>query len=275
MQEFRKSFRRSDGQSKARRSAFTLIELLVVIAIIAILAAILFPVFARARENARRASCQSNLKQIGLGLVQYTQDFDEKMPFYFWGPEANGDWSASHSSTNLAWMDAIQPYVKSAQIFNCPSQSTWPAGYAAYTGILSTTADKNHGSYSANGAYRTFTNADAPFSVPLYAGAGIAQKVIAVSKIEAPATTLCVADGSGQSAYMCDAFETTCKPTAGTPPIFSGNTVSNFSARHLETMNALFCDGHVKSYRPDRLFSQHIVATGLWPALTIADDTAP
>jgi prepilin-type N-terminal cleavage/methylation domain-containing protein len=59
---------------------FTLIELLVVIAIIAILAAILFPVFARARENARRASCQSNLKQIGLGIMQYTQDYDERMP---------------------------------------------------------------------------------------------------------------------------------------------------------------------------------------------------
>ncbi|MBC8104296.1 MAG: DUF1559 domain-containing protein, partial [Cytophagales bacterium] len=64
---------------KSSRAGFTLIELLVVIAIIAILAAILFPVFARARENARRASCQSNLKQIGLGLIQYSQDYDEKL----------------------------------------------------------------------------------------------------------------------------------------------------------------------------------------------------
>src|SRR5687767_10691477 len=66
-----------------RKTAFTLIELLVVIAIIALLAAILFPVFARARENARRAGCQSNLKQIGLGIMQYSQDYDELMPSSF------------------------------------------------------------------------------------------------------------------------------------------------------------------------------------------------
>src|SRR5687767_1588685 len=66
--------------ARSRKVGFTLIELLVVIAIIAILAAILFPVFARARENARRASCQSNLKQLGLSFAQYTQDFDERYP---------------------------------------------------------------------------------------------------------------------------------------------------------------------------------------------------
>ncbi|RYG53119.1 DUF1559 domain-containing protein, partial [bacterium] len=69
----------SFNQSVTTRKAFTLIELLVVIAIIAILAAILFPVFGRARENARRSSCQSNLKQIGLGIMQYTQDYDERI----------------------------------------------------------------------------------------------------------------------------------------------------------------------------------------------------
>lgn len=87
---------------------FTLIELLIVIAIIAILAAILFPAFSRARENARRASCQSNLKQIGLGITQYTQDYDEKYPM-------------KNQSTDVRWNQAIQPYVKSTQLFACPS----------------------------------------------------------------------------------------------------------------------------------------------------------
>ena len=94
---------------KGGRRAFTLIELLVVIAIIAILAAILFPVFGRARENARRSSCQSNLKQIGLGVMQYTQDNDERLP---------------HSDTFAnggRWPNRVYPYVKSVQVFVCPS----------------------------------------------------------------------------------------------------------------------------------------------------------
>ena len=93
---------------KTSRRGFTLIELLVVIAIISILASILFPVFARARENARRSSCQSNLKQIGLGIQQYTQDYDEKYPL-------------EQISSGIPYVSAIQPYVKSTQIFICPS----------------------------------------------------------------------------------------------------------------------------------------------------------
>lgn len=105
----------------ARFKAFTLIELLVVIAIIAILAAILFPVFAKARENARRSSCQSNLKQIGLGIFQYTQDYDEKlMQSYFTYPSAT---SGKFASDAIIWADAIQPYLKSVQIFECPSNT--------------------------------------------------------------------------------------------------------------------------------------------------------
>lgn len=102
---------------------FTLIELLVVIAIIAILAAILFPVFGRARENARRSSCQSNLKQIGLGILQYTQDFDEKYPGCFInepGLPAGGN----TCDNRVSYAQMIYPYVKSSQIFVCPSDSS-------------------------------------------------------------------------------------------------------------------------------------------------------
>ena len=95
--------------------AFTLIELLVVIAIIAILAAILFPVFARAREKARQASCQSNLKQWGLAFMMYAQDYDERLP-KGWNRPSGWSWG-------WAWFDALQPYVKNQQIRECPSWS--------------------------------------------------------------------------------------------------------------------------------------------------------
>ena len=111
------SSRRSAAFTK---TAFTLIELLVVIAIIAILAAILFPVFARARENARRSSCQSNLKQIGLGVLQYVQDYDERYPTGNAGTAAFGN--------RRGWAGNIYPYVKSKQIFVCPSDVTSASG---------------------------------------------------------------------------------------------------------------------------------------------------
>src|SRR5436305_9155163 len=111
---------------RTRRPAFTLIELLVVIAIIAILAAILFPVFAQARESARQTSCLSNTKQLNLGILQYVQDYDEKFPLWIYdtiGPQRDtpdrpwGPWKNEH----IGWDKAIQPYVKNVQIFRCPS----------------------------------------------------------------------------------------------------------------------------------------------------------
>src|SRR5689334_18463236 len=104
-----------------RRSGFTLIELLVVIAIIAILAAILFPVFAQAREKARSASCLSNLKQIGTGVMMYTQDNDEFMPY---GYMYDFPCPSTDSHTTLwYWQDLCRPYVKNEQVYSCPSAS--------------------------------------------------------------------------------------------------------------------------------------------------------
>jgi prepilin-type N-terminal cleavage/methylation domain-containing protein/prepilin-type processing-associated H-X9-DG protein len=115
------------------KSGFTLIELLVVIAIIAILAAILFPVFARAREAARQSSCASNVKQCSLAILQYEQDYDEKFPLasqelYNSDPNKNkvdspwGPWKNRHTG----WDKAVQPYVKNARVFQCPSASDAP-----------------------------------------------------------------------------------------------------------------------------------------------------
>ncbi|MBW3635184.1 MAG: DUF1559 domain-containing protein, partial [Armatimonadetes bacterium] len=99
---------------KTIKKGFTLIELLVVIAIIAILAAILFPVFGRARENARRSSCQSNLKQIGLGWLQYAQDYDERvLPVNQTGN--------NFAAPRAGWFSIVQPYMKSSQVMTCPS----------------------------------------------------------------------------------------------------------------------------------------------------------
>lgn len=114
------------GGSLKGHNAFTLLELLIVVAIIALLAAILFPAFARVQENARRATCQSNLKQLGLGVMQYSQDYDERYP-----PCWIGMWSevGSPGSNTIddngkkteTLVDMLDPYIKSAQIWKCPS----------------------------------------------------------------------------------------------------------------------------------------------------------
>jgi prepilin-type N-terminal cleavage/methylation domain-containing protein len=113
---------------KRRNEGFTLIELLVVIAIIAILAAILFPVFARARESARKTSCLSNIKQIGLGFMMYAQDYDETLPGVPFGScPTCWPWAAWPGTPGDGWMAAfytpLQPYIKNVQILQCPSQN--------------------------------------------------------------------------------------------------------------------------------------------------------
>lgn len=102
-----------------KRKGFTLIELLVVIAIIAILAAILFPVFAKAREKAHQTSCLSNVKQITLGLMQYAQDYDQRLPMGVATPAGSGPdpWAVVG---NYNWVWAMRAYTKNNQIFNCP-----------------------------------------------------------------------------------------------------------------------------------------------------------
>ena len=111
---------------RTARRGFTLIELLVVIAIIAILAAILFPVFARAREKAREASCTSNLKQMGLAVQMYAGDYDGLMPFAAEYPTPGVVPTVANSSSNVGGVsivDVLNPYVKNKQLFRCPSDA--------------------------------------------------------------------------------------------------------------------------------------------------------
>jgi prepilin-type N-terminal cleavage/methylation domain-containing protein/prepilin-type processing-associated H-X9-DG protein len=207
-----------NGATRFRRArGFTLIELLVVIAIIAILAAILFPVFARARENARRASCQSNLKQIGLGIAQYTQDYDEKMPAY-----------ARVTTPELSWQAAIQPYVKSSQLFSCPSNTD--TGFVpASTEIRAHYVGSLHGCggnpWDNSGG---FSNCNGVFGARLSPG-------VALSDISNPATTLAVVENRSNDSIMY--------------PDQSWST-DNLFVGHLSTSNYLFADGHVKALQP-------------------------
>jgi len=139
-----------------RKQGFTLIELLVVIAIIAILAAILFPVFAQAREKARQASCESNLKQIGLAFKMYVQDYDEKWP----ASRAHGntgDYTSAGQTGAIGqdfayggWMsNALIPYTKNQQIYKCPSINA-NGFYDPWAGGTATTNGPEPGSYAFN-----------------------------------------------------------------------------------------------------------------------------
>ena len=215
------------------RSAFTLIELLVVIAIIAILAAILFPVFARARENARRSSCQSNMKQINLGFLQYTQDYDEKWP------------SGTQSSIQgVGWAGATQPYLKSTQILKCPSDSTGDpvAPLVTISYLYNYTIPQLSPSIAAlNGPTKTVLLAEVKgFS----AAAG--------NSLETGGTTFSPTGNGNVIANDGTGGLTACSTTVS---YATGNMTGATGAcnpnpgRHLEGSNFAFADGHVKFLR--------------------------
>lgn len=219
------------------RPGFTLIEVLVVIAIIAVLAAILFPVLATARESARTTACQSNLRQIGLAIKQYIQDFDDHYPAAAY--DANRDGNVFTLGTDYFWWWAIYPYAKNWNIFVCPSASTqnvivhapdpkswdpelvYPAGYLGYA--------LNVG-YSDDGTR--------PFPGPGPAG-------LPTSTVEDSAGTILVFDHTGWFAVYWPAC---CPPR---DPAAVVKSPPGMVGRHREGLNFLFCDGHVKYHRPE------------------------
>lgn len=262
----------------SRAKGFTLIELLIVITIIAILAAILFPVFARARENARRSSCQSNLKQVGMGMEQYKNDYDG----FF--PPAYVPFSGSPV---YAWPTLIFPYVKSEQVFVCPSAepdvfSPNPAlvnpavgGRSRYCGVTdndSSTASVrqvNSLSYSRNlipnndpswttsgwGLY----NSSNPTTATAVAGNLAKQGFVGIGTTSSVHEAE-VVDSAG-AIHIMDAMTGTSSATSD--PCTQGSSIraiqeeirtdrypnseaSKVAPRHFDGFNILFGDGHVK-----------------------------
>jgi prepilin-type N-terminal cleavage/methylation domain-containing protein/prepilin-type processing-associated H-X9-DG protein len=224
---------------RTARRGFTLIELLVVIAIIAILAAILFPVFARARENARRASCQSNMKQIGLAMMQYSQDYDERTV---------APWGFGFTGGDTSWDVKIAPYSgvrlannnweqRNSLIVQCASDSTTRlGGYGTRSYAL--TGDMQ-------GDWFWLTQ----YSAGIRSGRALAQ-------IGSPATTLMIVEQpvpantlSNINGSISLGPGTTLDNTWG---VEKYQRAGNLTPIHLDGYNYLFADGHVKWMRPEQ-----------------------
>ena len=250
-----------------KNSAFTLIELLVVIAIIAILAAILFPVFARARENARRSSCQSNLKQIGLGFEQYKNDYDQ----YFPGSQV------TVGGVGISWSTLIDPYIKSSQVFVCPSSSpgqasaqSYLAAATPYYSVSSVSASSpglatnsygrnlilNRSNPGKNVGFTGWTVAgwgngfSGDPAGNLYksgfVGPGSITTALNESAVEDPSGAIHIFDSMAttQNENSIRAIDSEMKTDR-----FGNATNSKVASRHFEGFNALYGDGHVKFRR--------------------------
>jgi prepilin-type N-terminal cleavage/methylation domain-containing protein/prepilin-type processing-associated H-X9-DG protein len=225
---------------QTQRKGFTLIELLVVIAIIAILAAILFPVFAQAREKARQASCLSNMKQMGLAWMQYTQDYDEAGPTIH-----GGNWVQGQGS--MAEYMVLYPYIKSVGVFQCSSASPndgegWSDSRADFMGVP-----------RANGKRFNYGYNWGPL---IYAGGGLVGAV-AVQPNNAgtpadfqPGKSLAALDAPAQVFVYSDSYDT-YRPTMGADWLLDSykGANKNGSVRHGGRFNVCFADGHAKNVK--------------------------
>lgn len=198
------------------RRGFTLIELLVVIAIIALLAAILFPVFARARENARKSNCQSNIKQLGLSMKQYIQDYDEIFPT---------DGAAVTAANVSGWAYTLQPYLKSEQLLQCPTEPT---------------KAPNGGGLADRAVLLGFTD--------YYYNFNLGSGQLSDAQVERSANVVLFGDGVAGVDSVAD-YNRDRVSAADMGPV-----------RHLDGANYAFVDGHVKWLRAKAVLPGNIVA---------------
>lgn len=245
--------------SRKARTAFTLIELLVVIAIISILAAILFPVFARARESARRASCMSNLKQIGLGAMMYVQDYDGRFP-YSQIVRSDMGWTTSEDpgysdfpSGSVVWETQLYPYTKSMQLFYCPSRPFNGSGFYGNYGANRIIMPKaSEDSYEApnqaafNFPSQTYLALDAGIYVIKPTGAG---------SVTSPYYNGIYLPGTGPGSFA--------NLTATNQSSFSSGALDDFkSGRHFGGVNVCFADGHVKWLKAQKVYQEALNYNG-------------
>jgi prepilin-type N-terminal cleavage/methylation domain-containing protein/prepilin-type processing-associated H-X9-DG protein len=222
------------------RKGFTLIELLVVIAIIAILAAILFPVFAKAREKARQTACLSNCKQIGTAAMMYVQDYDEKFFYYVMYP----------CTPTAHWQSRLMPFVSNEQIFQCPSTPK-------SAGSLSYRCD----GYGVNYKHVIECRNDP-------ATGGTCRTGRTLSSLTRPAQTIMVADGQYDAggcagAGGCPAiYCSECWPDSG--PCSPSHLWGALGVRHNGGGNYTFCDGHAKWLRPDTVRGAKGATNEMW-----------
>lgn len=202
--------------------AFTLIELLVVIAIISLLAAILFPVFSRVRENARRATCQSNLKQLGLAFMQYAQDNDE-----LWQPVYVG---AAGIRPN--WYDVAASYIKNTQVAYCPSDTPQAAG--TYNGQISPNP-----SYNWNASIAGNYMPSPPYPLATKFGLNLAS-------IVEPSRVLHLTPINSSGVFTTPRYLSANDYAYGLDQTHNQPQIWKGVIRHMDSENYLFCDGHVK-----------------------------
>ncbi len=275
----------------SQRRGFTLIELLVVIAIIAILAAILFPVFQKVRENARKTACLSNMKQLGLGLIQYSQDNNELLAASWYG---NGGYNESDSrpgSTRYKWMDVIYPFVKSVDVYHCPDDSgDTSGGQAGGTAEpLATGPDGANPKGTATGKFVPYQQLGQPgqpgtpnqcyygsYAMNAYnwggaypdvgPGNNIGQGVgYTLSTLKSPANTVWLTEQGGSYQNSCNGPKLLTGTLGSYPGIFCGNETNSLNNgspilfRHGgDLSNVLMCDGHVKAMRISDLMQTSI-----------------